>query len=134
MLRDSKTRRLRPELLDDDKTALDALKTIAGYNPSNPDIDLKSLEAAYAAMTGNQTGETQAKIAYEAQRDTTVKSEHGFHDLMIRAYDAVKGQYGRDSAEVQAMGRKRVSEYKRPTRKKPSGSGGTTGGESSTGG
>ncbi len=134
MLRDSKTRRLRPELLDDDKTALDALKTLTSYSPSNAEISLASLEAAYEAMTGNQTGETQAKIAYEAKRDTTVKSEHGFHDLMIRAYDAVKGQYGRDSAEVQAMGRKRVSEYKRPTRKKPTGNVSATGGESSAGG
>ena len=131
MMRDSKTRRIRPELLDDDKTALDALKTLTGYNPSNPDIDLKSLEEAYNAMTGNQTGETQTKIAYEAQRDTTVKSEHSFHDLMIRAYDAVRGQYGRDSAEVQAMGRKRVSEYKRPTRKKLPTGGSNLGGEGS---
>ncbi len=119
MLRDAKSKRIPSNKLDDDKVALDALKTLKDFAPNSGALSLENIVAAYEAMSQNQTAEIQAKIAFDTQRDVTLKSEHAFHDLMIRAYDAVRGQYGRDSAQVQAMGRKRVSEYKRPTQKKP---------------
>lgn len=118
MLRDPKSRRLRTELLAEDKAALDAVKTLTDYAPTNPDYAVDGLVDSYDEMIADQTLENQLRIAWEKQRDKTVKSEHRFHDNMIGSYDAVKGQYGRDSDQVQAMGRKRVSEYKRPTRKK----------------
>jgi hypothetical protein len=118
MLRNPKSRRLRPEQLADDKAALDALKTLTDYAPQNPTYAVDGLTDSQNAMLAEQALETQMRVAWENQRDRAVAAEHKFHDDMIGSYDAVKGQYGRDSAQVQAMGRKRVSEYKRPARKK----------------
>lgn len=120
MNRDSKTIRLKPDQLAADLEALNALKAMAGYAPGNPDVTVAKLEAAYAAMLTQQVEEDQAKVVFDTKRDAAVRGEHTFHSLMNAAYDAVRGQFGRDSDQVQAMGRKKISEYKRPApRKKP---------------
>ena len=41
---------------------------------------------------------------------------------MLGSRDQVVAQFGKDSNEVQAVGRKKVSEYKKPVRKKAGGS------------
>ena len=119
MDRSGKTNRLRPDQLAADIEALNALKAMADYAPANADVSVAKLETARAAMVAEQAKGDQLKAAFDAQRDTTVTNERTFHDLITAAYDAVRGQYGRDSNQVQAMGRKKTSEYKRPVRTKP---------------
>jgi hypothetical protein len=65
-----------------------------------------------------QTAETQAEAAYKAARDNAVKGEWEFHNLMLGVKDQVASQFGRDSNEYQALGLKKKSERKAPTRKK----------------
>ena len=121
MNRNTKTLRLKPDQLAADIEALNALKAMTGYAPANPDLTVAELEVAKAAMLAKQTDEDQAQAVLDIKRDAAVGGEHDFHGLMNAAYDAVRGQFGRDSDQVQAMGRKKVSEYKRPAPRKKAG-------------
>jgi hypothetical protein len=50
-----------------------------------------------------------------------VEKQWAFHNLMLRAKDQVRAQFGRDSNEVQALNLKKTSEYKAPQRSKTGG-------------
>ncbi len=67
---------------------------------------------------GLQAAEAQAAAALAAARDNAVAAEWEFHNLMLGAKDRVIAQFGRDSNEVQAIGLKKASERKAPTRAK----------------
>lgn len=120
MARD-KTKRLRPAILQEDLDAFTALKAIANYSPSNPDYKVTNGDAAQSTMSENQTLEVQMQAAADGQRDNTVGSEWDFHDFILGAKDQVIAQFGDDSNEVQSMGLKKKSEYKKPTRRNTSG-------------
>jgi hypothetical protein len=47
-----------------------------------------------------------------------VAKDWTFHNLMLGAKDQVTAQFGRNSDQIQALKRKKVSEYKAPQRKK----------------
>ena len=53
-----------------------------------------------------------------ASRDDEVAAQWGFHDFILGAKTQVKAQYGDSSNEIQALGLKKKSEYKSPTKKK----------------
>ena len=111
------TKRLKPELLTADKESFEAWQAIAGYQPNNPTFAAGPVKARYQTLQALQTAETQAKAAYEAARDNAVKGEWEFHNLLLGVKDQVASQFGRDSNEYQALGLKKKSERKPPTRK-----------------
>jgi hypothetical protein len=49
-----------------------------------------------------------------------MSAERDFHNAILGAKDQVKAQFGKDSNELQALGLKKASEYKRPSPKKKS--------------
>jgi hypothetical protein len=113
--------RLRPSQIQTDKDAFAALQAITGYAPANTAYTLAKITAAQASLASAQQAEAQALAAAAGARDDAVAREREFHDLMLGAKDQVIAQYGPNSNEAQALGRKKKSEYSRPTRRaKPS--------------
>jgi hypothetical protein len=118
----NQTRRLKPALIEADKSSFAALQTFNNYSPANPAYTLAAVTQAHAEMQSAQTVEAQAEAALASARDNAVAKEWEFHNGMLGVKDQSTAQYGRNSNEVQALGRKKSSEYKAPKRsskKKP---------------
>ena len=111
------TKRLKPKLLTADEDSYEAWQAIANYRPNNADYAADLVKTHYQALQALQAAETQAEAAYKAARDNAVKGEWDFHNLMLGVKDQVASQFGRDSNELQALGLKKKSERKAPTRK-----------------
>jgi hypothetical protein len=112
------TKRLTPSQLEADKSAFAALQAITAYAPANPAYTTAAVAAAHAELLSAQTTEAQANAAQAAARDNAVSKEWNFHNLMLDVKDQATAQFGRNSDEVQALGRKKTSEYK-PRARKP---------------
>jgi len=114
---DKKTKRLRPKDLQEDVDALAALDSFADYNPSNPAYTKANGDAIKAATLAKQEKEVQDYGVWQASRDSAVASEWERHDFVIGARAQVKAQYGENSDQLQAIGLKKKSEYKKPSKK-----------------
>ena len=88
------------------------MQKIEGYTPSNPAHTVHSLQAAFDDMRAAQAAENQMAAAMAAARDIAVSKEWVVHNLLLGVKDQVKAQFGKDSNEVQALGLKKVSDYK----------------------
>ena len=115
---DQNTRPLSPSQLQADLDAYAALKNIGGYNPSNPDYDIGHGKTAKDAMTNAEEKAAQDKATADASRDDEVTAQWAFHDYVLGAKTQVKAQFGDSSNEIQALGLKKKSEYKSPSKKK----------------
>lgn len=113
----NETKRLRPQILQEDRDAFVALQANTNYRPSNTAYEVSAITAAQAAMINSQEAETLADDALAAARDNAVAREWDYHNLMLGAKVQVKAQFGEDSNELQGMGVKKKSEYNRPKRK-----------------
>ena len=113
----NETRRLKPAEIQGNKDAYNALIKVANYAPPNPAYTVAALEIAHSNMQTKQAAETQAFAAYQAARDDANAAEWAFHNLMLRTKDQVIAQFGKDSNQVQALGLKKKSEYRKPARK-----------------
>ena len=118
------TTRLAPVTLDADRDTMFALQDMADYQPRNPGYGVETLTALEAALTQAEQAERRARTALDAARDRTVAAAHAFHEAALGAKAEVIAQYGADSAAVQAIGLKRKSDRRRPSRR-ASGSAGT---------
>lgn len=116
---DKNTKPLRPAVLQDDVNALSSLKGIGAYNPSNAEFSLNVLQTVYDRMVNLQITFAQKEAEYKAARDEKVLAEWAFHDKILGAKDQVVAQFGSSSNEVQALGLKKKSEYKKPSGRKP---------------
>lgn len=110
------TIRLKPARLVEDTSTHDALKNIAGYTPSNTQFTVANNTTVYNAMLAAQTAENQAIAALATARDQAVAAEWAFHNAMLGSKNQVIAQFGKDSNQLQALGLKKTSEYKRPTK------------------
>ncbi|WP_218082077.1 hypothetical protein [Anthocerotibacter panamensis] len=113
------TKRLKPDILQTDRQTLAALQGIPEYNPSNQTYTAALLQKALDEMTTATITLVQAQAALDRARDEATAKEWGFHNLILGAKDQVIAQFGNDSNEVQALGLKKKSEYKRPQKKSP---------------
>ena len=114
------TRRLSPKKLQADKDSMAALATLSpAYAPSNAAYSLVNMQGAQTTMTTAQNVEVQKQADADAARDAANTSEWSFHNKMLEAKKQVAAQYGSDSDQLQAIGLKKKSEYKKPTKKKP---------------
>ena len=118
------SRRIAPSLIASDIAAHDALRAISSYAPSNPAYTIAELDKKRQALEAKRAAEAQTAAAYDAARDEAVAAEVEYHNAILSSRDQVVAQFGKDSNEVQAVGRKKVSEYRKPTRKKAGGDGG----------
>ncbi|MBE9208631.1 hypothetical protein IQ244_19230 [Nostoc sp. LEGE 06077] len=112
------TRRLRPQLINQDIESLHGLQTISTYETNRADATVTNLQQAYQAMLTTQQVETEKLTMYRAAADAARLAEWEFHNAVIAMKEVVRGQYGSDSDQAQAVGLKKKSERKRPSRKK----------------
>ncbi|MBE9136038.1 hypothetical protein IQ254_02265 [Nodosilinea sp. LEGE 07088] len=110
------SRRLRSIYLDQDVDSLRGVGTIADYASGRPETTLKGLQNSYAAMMAAQDEETKTMVRAKAAADKARLAEWQFHDNILAMKELVRGVYGSDSDEAQAIGYKKKSERKRPRR------------------
>jgi hypothetical protein len=108
------TVRLRPTILEADLSACTALIDMQAYQPANLAFSKESAVAKREAMRAAQEEEIRLRGALQAARDAANTAEWDFHNTILGAKNEVIAQFGNDSEEVQALGLKRKSEYKRP--------------------
>ena len=108
----NEAKRLAPGALADDDASFNALQKVAGYAPSNATYKVDAIKQAYDDKKAAQAAEDQAAAALRTARDVATSKEWTFHNLILGAKDQVRGQFGKDSVEVQELGLKRTSEYK----------------------
>ncbi|QSJ16357.1 hypothetical protein JYQ62_32260 [Nostoc sp. UHCC 0702] len=112
------TRRLRLQTITQDVTSFHGLQTISTYNTTRADASAANLQQAYQAMLAQQQAETEKLALYRAANDAARLAEWEFHNAVLAMKEVVRGQYGSDSDQAQAIGLKKKSSRKRPTRKK----------------
>lgn len=117
----NENRPLNPSQLGANEDAFAALQTITGYTPNNPAYTLAAVTTAHDNLTAKQRAAVQAEAAAATARDEAVAEAWRFHNIILAVKDQVRGQFGKDSTEVQALGLKRKSEYKTPKRKPATG-------------
>lgn len=113
----NQTKRLQASVIADDLATINAVKNITGYNPSNPAHKVAALDAAVATMHAAQVDYDQKTAAAATAQDVLIKAEWDAHNAALGVKDEVRAQYGKDSNEVQEIGLKKPSEYKKPKRK-----------------
>ncbi|MEI1377324.1 hypothetical protein PQG02_11655 [Nostoc sp. UHCC 0926] len=113
-----KTRRLPSQSISQDITSLHGLQTVSTYDTTRADASVANLLQAYQDMLMQQQAETEKLTLYRAATDAARLAEWEFHNAVLAMKEVIRGQYGSDSDEAQAVGLKKKSERKRPSRKK----------------
>lgn len=113
------TRQLSPKELQDDINAYAGMQGITNYAPPNAAFNAANGQTLFEKMQESQTKEIQAHTAWQASRDEKVANEWEFHDFIRNMRTQIKAQFGEDSNEVQAVGLKKKSEYKKPSKPTP---------------
>jgi hypothetical protein len=108
----NETKRLRPVELLEDEEVYNALKGITNYAPANSDFTMAAVDTSYEEWQTAKQDEAQAAADYAAKRDNTVAKSWAFHNKILGSKIQVTAQFGDNSNEVQAMKRKKKSEYK----------------------
>jgi hypothetical protein len=112
------TRRLSPYLINQDVDSFNGLNTIANYTTPRAQATPAALQQAYQTMLAQQQIETEKLALYRAASDAARLAEWEFHNAVLAMKEVVRGQFGSDSNEAQAVGLKKKSERKRPVRQK----------------
>ncbi|WP_017302432.1 hypothetical protein [Nodosilinea nodulosa] len=110
------SRRLRPDYIDQDLDSLRGARTIVGYTSGRPETSLEGLQSDYAEMIAAQDAETEIMVRARAAADRARLAEWQFHNNVLAMKELVRGIYGSDSDEAQAVGYKKKSDRKRPRR------------------
>jgi multidrug efflux pump subunit AcrA (membrane-fusion protein) len=110
-------RRLRAEDIESDSSSLHALADIADYQPLNASYSASAVEALGMAMQQAQQAEARAQRTLAATRDAAQAAEWTFHNAILGVKRQIMAQYGPDSDAVHAIGLKKISDRKRPTRR-----------------
>ncbi|MBD2595122.1 hypothetical protein H6G74_12375 [Nostoc spongiaeforme FACHB-130] len=112
------TRRLSRQIIIQDTTSLHGLQTINNYTTTRADATEDALQTAYQKMLTLQQVENEKLTLYRAATDAARLAEWEFHNAVLAMKEVVRGQYGSDSDQAQAVGFKKKSDRKRPARKK----------------
>lgn len=111
------TKAIKPSIIAADRDSVAAAQSLTDYKPANNDYSTQSLLEAQAEMDAKTTAAAQAEAAFKTARDEAVASTHRFHNKVVGMRDSVGAQFGKDSNQVQAVGRKKTTEYKKHPRK-----------------
>lgn len=117
-MRPAPTPRVAAQRLDADREALRALRNLLDYAPRNPALSLESLAALESNLNQCEQAEEQVRWDYEQRREQTTEAGQAFHEAIGAMKNEVIAQYGSDSLALHAVGLKKRSEYRRPTRRK----------------
>ena len=110
------TRRLRPVYIDQDIESLRGLRTLPQIVAGPPETALEALQSAYDEMIAAQDEESETMVRARAAADKARLAEWTFHSNILAMKELVRGLYGSDSDEAQALGYTQKSERKRPRR------------------
>jgi len=110
---------LKPSIIAADRESVAAVQGITDYAPANSDYTIQSLLAAQTEMDAKATTAAQAEAAYRTARDEATAATHRYHNKVIGMRDSVGAQYGKDSNQFQSVGRKKTTDYRKPTRRAP---------------
>jgi hypothetical protein len=108
---------IAPSILAADRESLTALADIPTYAPANQAYTKEALTALQTDSDNKAAASVQADATAKAKRDDAVASAWAFHNGIVGMRDSVGAQFGKDSNEFQRVGRKKTTEYKKPTRK-----------------
>lgn len=108
--------RVAVPVLRADEEAYVALGRITDYRPANGEYAHEPVQAAYRAWREAEAALVHAENALAAARDATVAAQWEFHNLMLGVKQQVIAQYGPNSDQVAALGMKKKTERRRPTR------------------
>jgi len=111
------TKTLKPSIIAADRDSVAAVQNITDYAPANRDYGTQSLLDAQAEMDAKATAAAQAEADFKTARDEATAAAHRFHNKVVGMRDSVGAQYGKDSNQFQMVGRKKTTEYKKPTRR-----------------
>ena len=111
------SRRISAKTISADINAYHGLSTIIGYASKRVEATPKSLELAYNDMLAKQKREAELAANMKSAADATRQAEVEFHAAVLAMKESVRGQFGPNSDEAQAVGYKKKSEYKRPRRR-----------------
>jgi len=114
----NETRRLKPSIIEEDKRAFAALQIISNYRPANPEYTVDKITPLLNEVEATRIAEAQAVAALNAAKDHTIAAEWAFHNAVLGVKQQIIAQFGHDANEVQAVGLKKKSERKSPTRQK----------------
>ncbi|MDT7687666.1 MAG: hypothetical protein QOE46_425 [Acidobacteriota bacterium] len=117
----NETRRIVSTILSADREAFDALQGITNYAPANQAYSTANIKTIRDRMDDLQRDAIQAEAMAAAKRDAATAGEWEFHNVVLGAKVQVTAQFGDNSDEVAAVGLKKKSEYKKPSRRKPPG-------------
>lgn len=104
-------------VIESDRAALVALKTLHDYAPTNRTLSVEAIGALEAQLRQAEEAELLAAKALAAARDARAAAGWDLHNAILGVKATVIGQYGHDSDAVQAIGLKKKSNYRRPTRR-----------------
>ena len=111
------SRRISPKTITADIAAYNGLSTVNNYVPTRSEATPTGIKAAYDAMLAKQKKETELIAMTKSAADAARQAEVEFHGAVLAMKESVRGQFGPNSDEAQAIGYKRKSEYKRPRRR-----------------
>ena len=111
------SRRLSAKTISADVNAYHGLSAISKYISTRPEASAKSIEQAYDNMIARQKKEIELTATMKGAADAARQAEVEFHAAVLAMKESVRGQFGPDSDEAQAVGYKKKSEYKRPRRR-----------------
>lgn len=110
-------KRANVERIAEDRKSLAALEKITAYAPRNPERAVAALKTLESEMDTEAERVAQLRAELAGALDNYHARASLFSTRMSEARDEVAVQFGRDSNEVQAVGRTKISERKTPVRK-----------------
>lgn len=111
------SRRLPSRYILQDIESFEGAGAVPSYPTARPEATLEFLQAARQTMQAVQQQETELLTKAKAATDKARQAEWEFHNAVMAMKEAVRGHFGSDSDEAQAVGYKKKSEHKRPRRR-----------------
>lgn len=112
----SKLTRIPTQVLQADNEAYVALKAISDYQSANPDYSLVTVARLHENVQATLEAELHAQNTLAAARDAALASQRAFHEAILGVKNQVKAFYGADSDQLAALGLKKKSDRKAPTK------------------
>ncbi len=111
------SRRIPTKTINTDIAAYHGLSTIVGYVPTRVEATAKNIKSDYDLMLAKQKAENELAAMLKSATDAARQAEVEFHGAVLAMKESIRGQFGPNSDEAQAVGYKKKSEYKRPRRR-----------------
>lgn len=115
----AKNVRLSPNQLAEIKSSFAGLKSIEDYSPVKSEYKVSVIQLIETSIDELTLQESQLLAQAADLRDQIADQGTQFSQKMKGAAQQVIAQYGDDSAEIQKLGRKRISERKPRKLNKP---------------